>query len=1043
MDKLSSNDEESILKSNLTKTFQKWWGYSHFRENQLETCVNILMGNDTLIIAATGTGKSICYQLPPLMLRDIGFTNVTIIVISPLISLIEDQIASLNALGISAGYIGSDSSSKQEQDAIDGKFCVLFSTPEKMVRWQHGLISMSQNTHIICLAIDESHCVSEWGHDFRRDFNHLSEIRETLTTHSRLGMTVPILALTATATSHVQNEIIQNLKMKSPTIFKTTFNRPNLKFIVKVRRNQSVANGGLQDVCDILLEYKSLALDGTFSSSTTSSTGTPSTSKGINTNKNDFPCSLIYVSTIKDAEDLTDQLKRRIEFKGIAIACYHGSMSTNDRRDVHQAFLNDHIRIIIATIAFGMGINKPDIRLVLNYGLPKSVESYYQQSGRAGRDGLQAYCVLLYNRQDVVKSFNISTSSVYSSNSTDMIQKRIYDMNSYATLSNTSNQNTDTNTHGNNNMNCQFSKSVGCRRRYLLKYFDEIYNVPTDSASTTNNSLCCDLCDERLEQTRMMQNMTTNKNIGINSGQINLGREVFLLLLTISDCHESYGIAVPINILLGSHNKSLDRLGQYASMRTFGLGLSASSGTSSTHSLAWWKALGNYLVESVNPPLLMTALVKTAQFYSYEKFMLTPSGRDVLKQYKSTVTCLLDQRVTLLQRHKTSINSLSNNNNLKVTTEEMTQVSVSVSRALQTIEYLVTPVGTFKTACLQDGLYKLINTSATTSQNKANHTITNSTSSSSASNNNKTNSSTHINTNKESSVEDEERLSLKLYDKLISLRFELSQSLHMTSYNILSTSDLKHMSHCRPTQPDHLLGLSGWGQWKINSFGHRFCQVIQQFCQRYRLTSFVPAKSSSTVVTTTSTSTSHNNNDTNNNQPFDQSLSSSMFTKLKNSSASSSSPLISNNNININLTLTDRHEMNENMNGDDMITFKPSFSTCISSNNNNKNNNTVTSDTISTSVSANSDNILNFMLESSSSSSTNTINTTSVNTVRDINTALTRGDEVEIGDTTTNNNANKNKNTSMTTNTNHTSMHKKRKMTMQLLFPKRNITTGK
>jgi len=309
---------------------KQYWGYSEFLGGQLDIILNILHRKDAFVIMATGSGKSLTFQLPSVYLRDRGILATTI-VISPLISLIDDQVASLLAMGIAACAIGSNSSPDIEERAVQGEFPIIYATPEKMNVWQSSLRQLMRHSKLVCVAIDESHCVSEWGHDFRPEYRRIGDLRAIV------GTSTPFIGLTASATSAVQADIIRNLKLCKPLIVKSSLDRANLKYCVLDRTHSS-------DLLKVLYEYRQEQMIDAISSDASATTTVP------------FYSTLIYVNSKKETEELANLLVNCNKLEGIKAAYYHAGMSSSDRSAVHMAFAKDHVQVVVATIAFGMGI---------------------------------------------------------------------------------------------------------------------------------------------------------------------------------------------------------------------------------------------------------------------------------------------------------------------------------------------------------------------------------------------------------------------------------------------------------------------------------------------------------------------------------------------------------------------------------------------------------------------------------------------------------------------------------------------------------------
>ncbi|BDA10969.1 MULTISPECIES: DNA helicase RecQ [Megamonas] len=340
---------------------QKFYGYEDFRPGQKKVVESLLNRNDTVAIMPTGAGKSICFQIPALL-----FEGVTL-VISPLISLMKDQVDSLRQLGIAAVYINSSVSKaqlyKDLQDISAGFYKIIYIAPERVT--SEYLPDGFKNLNISMVAVDEAHCLSQWGHDFRPSY------RNILNFTNSLRIKPIISAFTATATPEVKTDIINLLGLKQPNVFVTGFDRPNLYF--------SVLRGEVKD--KFVIDY---------------------------VKKHQDEAGIIYVGTRKDV----DALQVLLEIKGIKAGRYHAGMTDEERNQMQEDFLYDNLSVMVATNAFGMGIDKPNVRYVIHYNMPKNMEAYYQEAGRAGRDGLSGNCILLYSPQDTqLQKFLISKST--------------------------------------------------------------------------------------------------------------------------------------------------------------------------------------------------------------------------------------------------------------------------------------------------------------------------------------------------------------------------------------------------------------------------------------------------------------------------------------------------------------------------------------------------------------------------------------------------------------------------------------------------------
>ena len=396
-------DSEGML--NLLK---KNFGYDRFRPLQEEIVENVLAENDTVVLMPTGSGKSLCYQLPALRLE--GLT----IVISPLISLMKDQVDALQGNGISATFINSTLSLSEidsiKRQAIDGSIKILYVAPERF-----AISSFRDFLHTLrvsLIAVDEAHCISEWGHDFRPDYRNLKNLRSFFPD-------TPIIGLTATATKKVREDIVEQLNLDNPQIFISSFNRANLTYIVQPKRN------AFRMLLDLLQKHK----------------GEPA---------------IIYCFSRKNTEGVAGDLRS----EGFNAMPYHAGLDNETRRETQERFIRDEVPIVVATIAFGMGIDKPDVRLIVHYDLPKSLEGYYQETGRSGRDGLPSECILFYSYGDKIKQ-DFFIDQIADKDEREKAQKKLRQVIDF----------------------CELNR---CRRRYLIEYFGETWKE--------GNCGGCDVC---------------------------------------------------------------------------------------------------------------------------------------------------------------------------------------------------------------------------------------------------------------------------------------------------------------------------------------------------------------------------------------------------------------------------------------------------------------------------------------------------------------------------------------------------------------------
>lgn len=394
-------EEQDSLKDKLKEIF----GYTQFRGNQEVVIKNILNGKNTFVIMPTGAGKSLCYQLPA-MIND-GLA----IVISPLIALMKNQVDQLNAYGINARFLNSTLSKSEitrlKKDAIAGAIKLLYVAPESLSKEEN--IEFLQKVNVSFIAIDEAHCISEWGHDFRPEY------RKIKTMIGQLG-DMPVIALTATATPKVQLDIQKNLQMEEADVFISSFNRKNLYYEVRPKKETK------KQLIRFLKEHKGKS-------------------------------GIIYCLSRKKVEEIAEL----INVNGFKAAPYHAGLDPDVRMKNQDDFLNEEVDIIVATIAFGMGIDKPDVRFVVHYDVPKSLEGYYQETGRGGRDGLEGHCLMFYSHNDLNKleKFNKDKSVQERENARILLQEMEF-----------------------------YAESPVCRRKQLLHYFGEEYE---DKA--------CGMCD--------------------------------------------------------------------------------------------------------------------------------------------------------------------------------------------------------------------------------------------------------------------------------------------------------------------------------------------------------------------------------------------------------------------------------------------------------------------------------------------------------------------------------------------------------------------
>ena len=449
---------------NIYEALKRYFGYNSFRENQEEIIRHVLAGNDALVLMPTGGGKSLCYQIPALVMEG------TAVVISPLISLMKDQVETLRANGITAEALNSGNDSTNDllirRRCVAGEIKLLYISPERAISETDHLLS---HMKLSLLAVDEAHCISQWGHDFRPEYTQLATLRDKFP-H------VPIMALTATADKVTRQDIIEQLQLREAREFVSSFDRPNLSLSVK-RGYKNV-----EKMHYILNFIKARPME----------------------------AGIIYCLSRKTTEKVAEDLRK----KGINAAAYHAGMTPLERNQTQEQFKNDQLLVVCATIAFGMGIDKGNVRWVIHYNMPKSIESFYQEIGRAGRDGASADTVLFYSLADIIQL----TEFAKQSGQQDVNMEKLRRMQEYA-------------------------ESNVCRRRILLNYFSE---------QTDHDCGNCDVCEnppKRFDGSRYVQ----------------------MALSATKRANEEIRISTIIEILKGIHSPTVGKRG-YDRLKTFAVG---------------------------------------------------------------------------------------------------------------------------------------------------------------------------------------------------------------------------------------------------------------------------------------------------------------------------------------------------------------------------------------------------------------------------------------------------------------------------------------
>ena len=470
---MNANPMTLSVNLSLQDALRNYFGFDSFKGNQEKIIKSVLDGKDTFVIMPTGGGKSLCYQLPAMMLEG------TAMVISPLIALMKNQVDSIRSYSQSddvAHFLNSSLTKAQmkqvKEDILDKKTKLLFIAPETLTKDEN--IEFFKNVDISFVAVDEAHCISEWGHDFRPEYRRIRAMLDSI------GDNIPVIALTATATPKVQSDILKNLDMDNKYTYVSSFNRENLYYEVRPKGKKDHT---VKSIIQVVKEKPGQS-------------------------------GIVYVQSRKSAEDIA----KALSVNDIKAAPYHAGLDAKTRATTQDDFLMEEIDVIVATIAFGMGIDKPDVRFVIHYDIPKSIENYYQETGRAGRDGLEGNCIAFYSYKDILRLEKFLRDKPVSER--EMGMQLMQEVMAYA-------------------------ETTACRRRFLLHYFGEEFD----------DSGCNGMCD----------------NCRFPKEKVEVKEEMVIGLQAVLQLEENYSIKTLVDFILGKETKQMKDF-KFDQRSLFGIG---------------------------------------------------------------------------------------------------------------------------------------------------------------------------------------------------------------------------------------------------------------------------------------------------------------------------------------------------------------------------------------------------------------------------------------------------------------------------------------